>query len=103
MPQKVDVLPAASLPPGDWKAVRVGQRELAVFNVDGRFYTLNNSCPHVGGPLAMGRFEGHEVTCPLHAWRFDVRSGRCLNQPRDAISYPTTVVDGMVQAELPDD
>lgn len=50
-------------------------RDIAVFNVAGRFYAIDNSCPHQGGPLAEGWIDGTIVTCPWHAWCFDVTSG----------------------------
>lgn len=49
---------------------------MALFNVGGEFFALENSCPHQGGPIADGWLEGPEVTCPWHGWCFDVRSGK---------------------------
>jgi nitrite reductase (NADH) small subunit len=63
------------LPPGSSKVVRVNGKELALFNVDGRFYAISNTCPHEGGPLAEGRLKGCVVSCPWHDLAFDVRSG----------------------------
>jgi nitrite reductase (NADH) small subunit len=71
----VRVAAAAAIPPGRAKAVMVGDREIAVFNVEGRFYAIEGTCPHQGGPLAEGWIDGHVVTCPWHAWSFDVRTG----------------------------
>jgi NAD(P)H-dependent nitrite reductase small subunit len=61
--------------PGTGKAVVVGSREIALFNVGGRFYALENTCPHQGGPLADGWIDGAEVTCPWHAWTFRLADG----------------------------
>ncbi len=61
--------------PGTAKAFVVGDREIAVFNVGGSFYAIENSCPHQGGPLAEGYIDGDIVTCPWHAWCFDVKTG----------------------------
>jgi nitrite reductase/ring-hydroxylating ferredoxin subunit len=55
--------------------VRLGAREIALFRVGDQVYALDNACPHAGGPLAEGTLEGGCVTCPLHAWKFDVRTG----------------------------
>ncbi|MCX7886099.1 MAG: non-heme iron oxygenase ferredoxin subunit [Verrucomicrobiae bacterium] len=63
------------LKPGEAKILTAGAREIALFNVDGKFYALDNACPHRGGPLGKGRLEDHEIVCPWHGWRFDVRSG----------------------------
>lgn len=67
---------SAEIPPGQGRSFSVGGYEVAVFNVDGAFFAIENSCPHQGGPLADGWLEGPLVTCPWHGWCFDVRSGK---------------------------
>jgi nitrite reductase/ring-hydroxylating ferredoxin subunit len=67
---------AAQIPPGAGRAFSVGRYEVAVFNVDGELFALENSCPHQGGPLADGWLEDSLVTCPWHGWCFDVRTGK---------------------------
>jgi nitrite reductase/ring-hydroxylating ferredoxin subunit len=67
---------AAEIPAGSSRAFSVGRYEVAVFNVGGDFYAIENSCPHQGGPLADGWLEDALVTCPWHGWCFDVRSGK---------------------------
>lgn len=62
--------------PGASLAVQVGKYEVAVFHIEDGFFALENCCPHQGGPLADGYLEGPMVTCPWHAWCFDVRSGK---------------------------
>jgi nitrite reductase (NADH) small subunit/3-phenylpropionate/trans-cinnamate dioxygenase ferredoxin subunit len=64
------------IPPGTGRGFAVGRYEIAVFNIDGAFYAIENSCPHQGGPLADGWLEGPLITCPWHGWCFDVRSGK---------------------------
>ncbi len=76
MPKFHAVARVDEIPPGTGRAFIVGEREIALFNVDGAFYALENSCPHQGGPLADGWLEGTLVTCPWHAWCFDVRTGK---------------------------
>ena len=76
MRKLVRVAAVAEIPPGRAKACIVGGREIAVFNVEGAFYAIDNTCPHQGGPLAEGWLEGAIVTCPWHGWCFDVRTGR---------------------------
>ena len=63
------------LKPGEGKVVMAGERELALFNVEGRFYAVDNTCPHRGGPLGEGMLDGPVVTCPWHGWKFDVTTG----------------------------
>jgi len=57
--------------------VEVGGTRVALVRVAGRLYALEDACPHRGGPLSEGDLEGHLLHCPLHAWPFDVRTGRC--------------------------
>lgn len=64
------------IPPEEGRAFTLGRYEIAVFNLGGEYYALENSCPHQGGPLADGWLEGPLVTCPWHGWCFDVRSGK---------------------------
>jgi len=71
----VPVAAAADIAPGTAKTVVVDGREVAVFNVGGTFYALDNSCPHQGGPLADGWVEGTTVTCAWHAWCFNLTDG----------------------------
>ena len=75
MPHFVAVASTSDILPGQAKAYVVGDREIALFNIDGRFHAIENVCPHQGAPLADGWIDGHVVTCPWHAWCFDVRSG----------------------------
>lgn len=61
--------------------VRANGKEIALFKIKGKIYALENACCHRGGPLAEGYLEGHEITCPWHAWTFDVRTGVCSTVP----------------------
>ncbi len=72
----VRVASVTEIPPGHARAYIVGDREVAVFNVDGAYHAIENGCPHQGGPLAEGRLDGAIVTCPWHAWCFDVTDGK---------------------------
>ncbi|HZO93992.1 MAG TPA: Rieske 2Fe-2S domain-containing protein [Candidatus Baltobacteraceae bacterium] len=71
----VTVAHVGDIAPGTGKAFVVGEREIALFNVDGTFYALDNTCPHQGGPLAEGWLDGTTVTCPWHAWTFKLSDG----------------------------
>lgn len=75
-PAFVRIARSGDIPPGGGRAYAVGRYEVAVFNVDGELYAIENSCPHQGGPLADGWLEGPLVTCPWHGWCFDLRSGK---------------------------
>lgn len=63
------------------KVVQVGKHEIALFQVDGRYYAVSNVCPHRGGPIGEGRLEDLEITCPWHDWGFDLRTGECVINP----------------------
>ena len=78
-----------------------GGRELALYHVGGRFHAIENFCPHKGAPLADGRLAGHTVECDWHGWRFDVRSGACLNRPSEPVeTYEVVVEDGWIKIRV---
>ncbi len=66
---------------GRGKTVDAGGKKIAVFNVDGSFHAIDNTCTHRGGPLGEGSLDGKEVTCPWHGAVFDVTSGEVLGPP----------------------
>ena len=64
-------------------------KTIALFKSGGQFYAIDNTCPHRGGPLAEGSLEGGQVTCPWHAWTFDIKTGACITAPGvSQRSYP---------------
>lgn len=71
----IPVAQVDEIPAGQGRVFKVHGKSVALFNVEGRFYAINNICPHEGGPLAKGRIKGHVVSCPWHDLQFDVRSG----------------------------
>jgi nitrite reductase/ring-hydroxylating ferredoxin subunit len=89
--------------PGTGRVVQVGGKALALFNLDGIFYALDNRCTHAGGPLGEGTLEGHVVTCPWHGSRFDVTNGQVLGPParRPVASYAVKVEGRDVLVDLP--
>ena len=95
----VSVGRAEEVPDGRGATVELeGGKELALFNVGGRFYAVENFCPHRGAPLADGQLSGHAVECLWHGWRFDVRDGACLGRPGDRIeAYEVFVEDGWIK------
>jgi nitrite reductase/ring-hydroxylating ferredoxin subunit len=98
----VRVASAADVPPGEGRVVEAGGQALALFNVEGRFYAIANTCPHRGGPLGEGDLEGCVVMCPWHAWRWDVTSGANVNNPAVKVaSFPVSIDSGQVFVDLP--
>ena len=99
---RVRVGAAGELATGEARVVEVGGRELALFNVDGIYHCIENACPHRGGPLGEGDLDGRVVSCPWHAWRWDVTTGANTNNPAVRVAaYPVSVEDGAVFVELP--
>ena len=81
--------------------MEAGEREIAVYNVDGTFYATQNECVHIKGPLGAGRLDGCVITCPWHGWQYDVRTGE--NEFDRAIALATfevLVEDGEVKVAV---
>ena len=96
----VGVARVGEVPPGQMRRVEVDGRDVALVNLAGTFYAIDNNCPHNGGPLARGSLDtcaGH-VTCPWHAWTWDVRTGQAVAPPIGyrAITYRVRVEGDMV-------
>ena len=98
-----EIAAAADLPNGERLFVEIGENYLVVFNIAGQFYAIEDLCSHDDGPLGDGDLEGHEVICPRHGARFDVRTGAALTLPAvEAIpAYPVRVVAGKIEVGLP--
>lgn len=103
----VDAGPLESLSPGSAKVVSHGRQRIAVFHLeDGRLFAIDDRCPHEGFPLSKGFVNASVVTCRWHAFRFDLKSGRCVLGDEHARSFPVRVVDDVVQVgvtEVPKD
>jgi nitrite reductase/ring-hydroxylating ferredoxin subunit len=81
--------------------VEVNGKTLAVFNVDGAFHAIDNTCIHRGGPLGEGDLEGSVVTCPWHGWQYDVTTGACVANPAAKVErYEVKVEDTDVKVLL---
>ncbi|HEY9282891.1 MAG TPA: Rieske (2Fe-2S) protein [Pyrinomonadaceae bacterium] len=90
------------LPAGRGATVELeGGKEVALYNVGGQFHAIENFCPHRGAPLADGSLAGHSVECDWHGWRFDVRTGACLNRPDSPVeSYEVVTEDGWIKIRV---
>jgi nitrite reductase/ring-hydroxylating ferredoxin subunit len=88
------VATTADIPAGTGKVVQAGGKTLAVFNCDGTFYAIDNTCRHRGGPLGEGSLSGTTVTCPWHGWTYDVTSGACGMSPSAGLQSYEVKVDG---------
>ncbi|NKB88918.1 MAG: Rieske 2Fe-2S domain-containing protein [Acidobacteria bacterium] len=101
MAKLVTVANVQDLAVGDGKVLQVRNLEIALFNVDGAFYALENTCCHRGGPLGDGAIKGNSVTCPWHMWEFELATGACVNSPGDRVrTYDVVVEDDQVKVRL---
>lgn len=80
----VKVASASEVPAGKMKMVKVGETEVLIANVGGKYYAISNRCTHAGGSLSEGSLEGNVVTCPKHGSKFDLTSGKAVQGPKIA-------------------
>lgn len=87
-----------AVPQDDVIGVEIGGRDIALYSVDGEIYASDNVCTHGHARLCDGFLDGHEIECPLHQGKFDVRSGKALCAPltEDIRTYPVKIEDGRV-------
>lgn len=97
MSEFIRAIAVGDLAPGNCMEARVGGKAVALFNVDGVFHALSNTCVHRGGPLGQGMLDGAIVMCPWHAWTFDVTTGASNVNPSLSVArYEVKVEDGQV-------
>ena len=95
--RQIDVGPVDAIPPGQGRAYVLGDRTIAVFRQrDGRLFATDNQCPHRGGPLAEGIVGEGTVICPLHSWKIDLETGRCVSDHSGMQVYPVTLLGGRI-------
>ncbi|MDQ6968968.1 MAG: non-heme iron oxygenase ferredoxin subunit [Mariprofundus sp.] len=100
----MDVVAANDFPPGERNIINTPYGEIAVFNLEGQYYAIEDVCSHDGGELASGLCEGDQIICPRHGARFCIRDGRSLTPPayEDIDTFPVRVENGMVQVDVGD-
>jgi len=90
---------AENIPLREGRSVRLGDDEIAIFNLGDRYVAVDNSCPHRGGPLCDGIVSGDTVVCPLHGWKISLDTGDVL-KPDVCVkvgAYPVSVEDGIIR------
>lgn len=99
----IDVGPQSHIGPGEHAVVDVDGTDVAVFNIDGEFYAIEDVCTHDGAEIASGPLQGHEIVCPRHGARFCVKTGKVLRAPAytDLASFPVRIENGVVQVRDP--
>jgi len=104
MAEWIDVAAVNELLPGERKIVVTPYAEIAVFNLDGAYFAIEDVCTHDGGELASGICDGDQIICPRHGARFCIRDGRSLTPPayEDIDTFPVRVEGNMIQVDIDD-
>lgn len=90
----VEVAELDQIPPQTGTTVTVAGKDIALFNVDGAVYAIDDGCLHHGASLAFGKLDGKVVTCRAHGWKYDVTTGKTLHVPDYGVGcYPVKIVD----------
>ncbi|MDP3843740.1 MAG: non-heme iron oxygenase ferredoxin subunit [Oxalobacteraceae bacterium] len=98
-----DVARVSEFAAGTWRSIDLDGTQVAVFNLEGAYYAIEDVCTHDGGILTGGTLEGEEIVCPRHGARFSVKTGKVLAPPayEDVGQFPVQVANGMVQVRDP--
>jgi nitrite reductase/ring-hydroxylating ferredoxin subunit len=91
---------AADLGPGQSAVVEASGRSIAIFNVGGSFFAVDNRCLHRGGSLGQGELSGTTVRCPEHGWRYDVTTGRREGGAATLVCFAVRVTEGQLEVAL---
>jgi nitrite reductase/ring-hydroxylating ferredoxin subunit len=89
---KVTTVP--EIPPGKAVMFQVNEAILSIFNVDGKFYAIDDRCPHRGAPLSEGVLTGTTITCPWHGAKFDVTNGKLIAGSQWSLKTYPLKIDG---------
>jgi naphthalene 1,2-dioxygenase ferredoxin component len=92
----------SDLAEGEVLGVEVEGHSIALYDIDGSIFATDNICTHAYARLSDGWLDGELIECPLHAARFDVRTGKVLDPPatEDLKTYPVRVIDDEIQVKL---
>ncbi len=95
----VTVAAVGELAPGAGKVVDIDGALIAVFNIGGEYFAIEDVCTHDGGELASGVLEGDQIICPRHGARFCVRTGEALSAPayEPTAKFPVRIENGIIQ------
>ena len=99
MGEWVTVARAEGLAPGERRFIAVDDAQIAVFNLDGQYYAIEDVCTHDGGQLTGGTVEGDQIVCPRHGARFCIRTGSALSAPayEPTRTFPLRIENGEIQ------
>lgn len=98
----VKIARTEDVPAGQVKIYQVDGRQIALCNVDGEFFAIDDVCTHDQGPLGEGELDGYQIECPRHGARFDVKTGRALTLPAvmPVKVYPVRVEGDDIEVEV---
>ena len=101
---KVAVAKNGDMAPGSVRVVEAAGKRIALCNFDGSIYAIDDVCTHDRGPLDQGELIGHEIECPRHGARFDVRTGVATRLPaiRPVTTYPVSIDGDEISVEVPE-
>jgi 3-phenylpropionate/trans-cinnamate dioxygenase ferredoxin component len=95
MAEFVEAVRLGQVPPGTGTTATVEGKELALFNVAGTVYAIDDGCLHQGASLGTGKLEGRVVTCRAHGWKYDVTTGNTTRVPGYGVGcYQVRILDG---------
>ena len=99
----IAVAEEGEVPSGERLFVQIDQYNIVVFNIAGTLFAIGDVCSHDDGPLGDGELEDHQIACPRHGARFDVRSGQALTPPAVAAipAYPVRIAEGVIEVGVP--
>jgi nitrite reductase/ring-hydroxylating ferredoxin subunit len=84
----IKVAETSEIPSGQMKAVKLGEKEVLIANVNGTFYAIGNRCTHMRGELSKGTLEGNILTCSRHKSKFDITTGKVISGPKIPLIHP---------------
>ncbi|MCH8029448.1 MAG: non-heme iron oxygenase ferredoxin subunit [Candidatus Dadabacteria bacterium] len=102
MGKLIEVAKTGDIETGDGIMVEVEDKSIAIFNLDGEFFAIDNTCTHRGGPLSQGDIDGDVVTCPWHGAEFNVKSGDVVSSPapKGVSTYRVEVEGDTIKIEI---
>jgi 3-phenylpropionate/trans-cinnamate dioxygenase ferredoxin subunit len=101
MAEFVEAIGLDQIPLGKGTTVTIANKVIALFNIDGQIYAIDDACPHAGSSLGWGKLEGPVVTCRAHGLKFNLAKGCMANNPEVTLNaYPVQVMDGQVMVAI---
>ena len=101
MPDYFPVANVIDIPPGTAKVVEVQNVAVALFNLEGTIYAIDNMCQHAGGPLGEGKIKEDVVICPWHGYRYNIKTGHQLKNPDMSVAcYQVKVENGKISVAV---